>query len=196
VSNSKPQLACPKCGLLDQVRKVSAICTSDTTLNTSDSSTIGVGLTRGGNVAIGGASTTTRGLQRTHLSLKLAPPPEMHPFIGSSRDGALALFAFGLVAALVEAYMIVSRSAMGGLVVLPAVAAILLFAASYWLNGRSRRKDVELREEYDKRQIAWRRRVEVWSRVYDCFRDDIVFDPESGKWSDPDNLAALLDTNG
>ena len=55
---------------------------------------------------------------------------------------------------------------------------------------------MELREGYDKMQAAWKQRMEIWNRVYYCLRDDVVFDPDSGKWSSPDDLAALLDKCG
>jgi hypothetical protein len=70
-------IACPQCGDLAQVRKLTAIVSEGTTFTASQSSTSGVGYQFGPagglNVRTGGIAS--KGTAQTHLSQQLAPPP-------------------------------------------------------------------------------------------------------------------------
>lgn len=57
-------------------------------------------------------------------------------------------------------------------------------------------------EDYEKYQIAmkkfprqielWEKAVENWKKLYYCSRDDIVFDPKTQKYCEPDKINELI----
>jgi hypothetical protein len=88
---------CPHCGS-DQTQKLSVIFQSGTSNIQTESSSLGTGLTgfgRGQQGIIVG-STTTKGVQQTHLAISAAPPAQKSSPIGSC-CGCSALWLVVLV---------------------------------------------------------------------------------------------------
>ncbi|GAB4574703.1 MAG: hypothetical protein Kow0077_22600 [Anaerolineae bacterium] len=41
-------------------------------------------------------------------------------------------------------------------------------------------------------RVLWEHAMDRWAGLYYCFRDDIVFDPETGEWCHPADLHEFL----
>lgn len=189
---------CPKCGAADQIRKVSAICATDTSVSTSKSNTAAVGVTLQGQIGIGGARTSTSGQQQTLLGHKLAPPSRPSQEHGSPRTGGWFLTIVGGACILTPLLNFLSPTlssdAKTAVVVFPLLGAVLLVAGLRTLRIATA-NETTWRANFEDRLAAWTRATEKWNRTYYCFRDDIVFDPESGDSAPVDSFATYLVIN-
>ena len=63
-----------------------------------------------------------------------------------------------------------------------------LFLMFHWHNKRISENRVLNQVQLK----VWEAATEVWSRLYYCFRDDVIFDPEKGEHRPPAQLKELL----
>ena len=59
------------------------------------------------------------------------------------------------------------------------------------LYGSNSRYEAK-RSKYEAEKPVWDATMERWRRLYYCFRDDIVFDPDTGEFSQPSDVRRLL----
>ena len=163
---------CPVCGKDDAIQKVSAIVASGRASGTLSGPSGGAAYV-GGKWGITGGYTTLSGSMATELAQKLAPPSEP-----SRGRGVLAsLFIGGGIFEIVIALSTEEIWILPIGIVTIAIGAILLIL--YF------KEKPKIEERFVKAKSKW-------ARLYYCFRDDIVFDPQTGETCHPDNLGKFL----
>jgi hypothetical protein len=184
-ATSPPSLSCPRCGQIDQVRKVSAVYASGTSTTSIESSTEGVGVTLGGSVGVGHARTLSRGSRHNALSLKLAPPARPSHSGNGNAEMTLGVVLLG-VGAIIAIVSASQQNEYGGLLYAPIllVGAISLLAAIL--------KRTKWNREIPQQLSIWQGRMDNWNRLYYCMRDDIVFYPGESRCASVDEMATLL----
>jgi hypothetical protein len=152
--------ACKACGSTD-VRRVPLVREEGTKNISSKSSTGGVGVV-GGDLAFGGASTTTTGTESTQLAARLAPPEKRQEISGAAAGlGCVAVIVVAVIA------MTVGAGVFFG-VLIAGVFAWLIASAAGVFN--------------DKDSVAWNqteypRLLEAWQRSVICTRCGAITDP-------------------
>ncbi len=177
----RPQMehiVCPRCRKDDQIQKVTAIVTGNTTV--TDYTVNGY--------AFGSGSVVST----TQLADRLSPPER-------PRSKTLKEWGcFGTILVLACAMI----SGFTALVVIPPVTSTFL---NFWMKPEiSCMIGVIppllipfLVAFYDaqktrKNMPVWKRKVYNWAQLYYCYRDDCVFDPGTGKHSSPENMEKMI----
>ena len=171
ISNSNN--VCPKCGLLDQIQKITSIIaghtrhTSGVSITTShstltgkqeiyakDGTKIGRSSTEGSSESA--ATTMQSSFERTDLAKILSSPPPPPPPQEPN---------FGLVSKL-----------LGHADEIP-------FKKQHYQ---------EALRHHNIRMAHWRKSLEVWEQLYYCYRDDVVFVVGQQEYAEPSNLNAYV----
>lgn len=119
-------------------------------------------------------------------ALRLVPPdePSLPPPLVSMNEGlgCVGALFFGAAFFLSVAYGSTTAGIIFGVFMLFFAAA---FTLTIWRGMKARRK---LQQE----EAIWLRKMEIWSNIYYCARDDLVFDPQSGKTAMADDLDEIF----
>jgi hypothetical protein len=126
-----------------------------------------VGVTLGGSIGVGGAMTDAKGTQQSLLSQRLSPPVKDKVYGPSLFPLLLAAFLI-----LASATQLRSRPLLA---VACAVAGVGTIALYVWYHRRAQ-------SESRTADAVWKSRIAVWDRLYYCYRDDCVFDPDQGEF--------------
>lgn len=158
-SRSGPPVSgsCPKCGLIDQVQRVSTIL--DTGTGTTASTGTGAGFSSDGEMV--GMMTSSSGTYRSGLAASLKVEPDPDEPLTPGWLAIVFLFTFWTI--------------IGGIGVLASMATY-----------PARRK------QFDETRARQARLSRERGRLSYCFRDDLLFDPETGRYSNRSNLVWLL----
>jgi hypothetical protein len=186
---------CPICNKDDAIRKVSAVVSAGQSAGVMTGSTIGMA-SSDGDGSLAGGYTVLSGNTSTLLVKKLAPlakPAGLSCLIwGLAIYPGLILIILGppaLLGAIIPYSMTIYNELPTG--VLDVVIAIwVILITFFYLRFIKQRHDSKLRKEKYRYQIQ----MELWSRLYYCFRDDIVFDPQSGNHFPPEAFSSFLET--
>jgi hypothetical protein len=169
------QLACPRCGQIDQIQKVSSVFSSGISTGTYSGST----------------ATFVSGSSQTFLSKKLSPPKKPEASCSSCAEIGITiiLFLFGGFLIL-STFLSIScnlRAIFSGEVrVVPAIILGLLgvgIGGGLILTGiivwGSSQKAADRRAVEEAAQMTkWELAMSRWNQLYYCYRDDGVFDPD------------------
>jgi hypothetical protein len=181
---STPTL-CPICKKDDAIRKVSSVVTGGVTSGVFSGPSGGVISVEDKRGFVGGY-TTLGGTTVSALARRLLPPPKPE----ESNKGFLLflkVFAvFGMLTSCVvpEFYRVPRQWAL--LVWLFAFALSVLLLLGAIAGSREERARVA------RETLVWKKQIQKWSRLYYCFRDDIVFDPLTGETCRPESLTEFL----
>lgn len=120
------------------------------------------------------------------LALRLAPPDAPStpaPLVSMNEGlGCVGALFFGAAFFLSVTYGSKTASIIFGIFV-------LFFAVAFTLTIlRGMRDRRRLHQEED----LWLRKMDLWSNLYYCARDDLVFDPQTGKMAKADDLEEIL----
>src|SRR2546423_5679136 len=77
------------------------------------------------------------------------------------------------------------------LVLLTLICIVTALILSYVAFTKVVRGDMEAQQRY----AAWDRAMQNWNRLRYCARDDVVFDPQTGKTVSQETLSSLLSTD-
>jgi len=181
---STPTL-CPICRKDDAIRKVSSVVTDGVISGVFSGPSGGVISVEDKRGFVGGY-TTLGGTTVSALAQRLLPPPKPE----ESNKGFLLFMkvvaVFGmLISFIVPEFFGVPRQW--------ALLVWLFVFASYVLMLREAiaRSRAE-RERVARKTLVWEKQIQKWSRLYYCFRDDIVFDPLTGETCRPESLTEFL----
>ncbi len=183
-------IVCPICAHDDQIQKLSAIASSGTATGSFSGPTGGVTYSNKQWGTFGGYSHLT-GQTATKLAQMLEPPRKPTPSTFSMFPGTCLTVVVVLIGAAITTVTLIENSIPTALLFLVLTAAISAFLARGSENQRKAFEAEHLKENQlalDRYQIA----VALYDRSYYCFRDDQVFDPETGKHCAPQNLAEFL----
>jgi len=183
--------ACPVCGQIDQVQKISAIRSSG--ISTGSFAGPSGGLTYA-NKQVGsyGGYTRLSGSTATQLAQELALPERPKPIayvpqISGTAVGVLAiLFTFLFLCGAVSSNNPEVNLSMAGL----AFVGGLLASTVVEVTNKNKAKifEKEYRKEIDELEAKVLRGVEIYNRAYYCFRDDQIFDPQTMRRCSPGEL--------
>jgi hypothetical protein len=179
-----PPLNCPRCGMVDRVQKVSALVaagtsTSVTTGHESDEGKV-IG-SAGSEVGIVTAGRMRQeGSQQTRLSKMLSlpaePPPES-PRSAGTGIAAVALSAFA-ICSLTSAGAVASITGQADISACGVLLALAADVVVVVLLLRTRTTDKRLEDEWQAERDRLKAAKTKWEKLYYCWRDDVVFDPE------------------
>ena len=204
-------VVCPQCGHDDRIQKVQAAVVGGISEVTSSGSFGGITYS-GDQWGVFGGPSSTRGTASTLLAQRLMPPDEPKlrlPWyrsfwlmpegfnewwyfkIGPLNDGcgALAFSVLSIVLVLVAVGGLISGDAGGAASGFCGAVFCGLFALyiSRRRGGYSTEKERLVAE-----RALWEQAMTRWVGLYYCFRDDIVFDPETGESCHPADLHEFL----
>lgn len=178
---SSSSVICPVCHKDDMLRKVASIAASGTASTVAQGQSLGFA---GDDLAV--ISTRTSGKSQTQLSIQLSPPSKPE-YVTTGRLFWLLPLMLGPLS-LFFTLSIDSLEAGGG--------NLLCYAPSIIITGiglvsyRSFRREKKLFE--DEEIPLWEQSISKWKKLYYCGRDDIVFDPSTGRYVDSENMNWLI----
>lgn len=204
-------IVCPECAKDDQIRKVSSIYSEGRTdtVVTGRSTNVNVAAPlKSGNssyVGVGQSNTTLSGTSQTGLSARLAPPPAPEKqglgcWWAFIIVGALGFFApidskrkipMAISFAIFAVFFLLREDRTSSPVLgLIAIGGAISFYIFYILGLIEAGPKIE-REHLANMQV-WRSKMSRWEKLYYCYRNDVVFDPDSGKSASAGQLGNLL----
>lgn len=217
--NTAQPPVCPRCGQSDMIAKVSGLYAAGRSSVpvqvpvTGAQPRVGMIMTPGGNphmVAMGGGygvvgSRTEHHISESELAARLVPQEEPDPtlvkpwkdtFIGAlgitfCGFGCVLFMMAGMCMLLVKTSEIemglVARFAAMGVGACGIGAPLIYVGRKRWNQSRA---PIALFD--DQRRARWQAFMDLWNRCYYCSRDDIVFDPTTGKSGQPGCWENLL----
>ncbi len=183
-------LACPRCGQVDRVEKLSVVVQAGSSTTGVAGRTTSTGFMageRGGGMIDMSGQTTLSGGSRTVLSQRLAPPPrptyDRTPYAKS--------VAWSAVAIVIGLWFFVDNGLHGAGYGFVAIGLIIC-ALAVRSAVRAWRADKARRALLGEALPQWARQVDLWNRTFYCQRDDVVFLPDTGEAGSADDLQAFL----
>ena len=82
---------------------------------------------------------------------------------------------------------------LGGIVWLTIGSAVLFLGVKF-LSQRDKEKKERLKSDYYQKKTQWDAAIQKYNRSYFCFRDGIIYDPETGDIGKLDSLMEFLYT--
>jgi hypothetical protein len=179
---------CPKCVKDDAIQKVSSVYSNGVSSGSFSGPSGGI-VNVGKEWGFVGGHTTLSGSSMSDLARLLAPPEQPKP---PSSNGFGCLWVFP---ALLYIGFFVFLFSIPGLIVsgekgptVMVLGALIGGCIGVWQVGkqnearieRDRLKDEEEKAKWDVAMLSWQTKKSLWDNAYYCFRDDIVFDPNSG----------------
>lgn len=199
VLESPSKLACPVCGRVDQVQKLSAIHIAGT--NRAIGSSVSADKPNGHSAGSVGTGSLTA-IAQTELARQVSPPVEpAKPALPQTSPRAcrntavlaIAIIVFVPVVGIVcLAALGVSPESVGDWI----VAAIYLFAGIVAVVGsvayyRRERNLIEVKRSeqdraYGEAHMKWKQAHLNWERMYYCHRDSVVYVPGTSSYETAD----------
>ncbi len=172
------KIVCPECGKDDMVQKISAIYSGGVS-TTSYQQPVAVQTDSG--MIYGNVDKTA--VSKTDLAKRLAPPhapPETTTIPG-------CLFWMVIISVFM-AFMGIAGFSQGDFTLfLGSIGTIGFFAYYYTQYYRPTEKN-----RNEKLIPEWEKAKQVWAGLYYCYRDDCIFDPNTGKSVPPERKSELL----
>jgi hypothetical protein len=176
---------CPKCQREDAIQKVSAIVLTGRSTATFSGPSIAVAQV-GGKLTPAAGYTQLSGSTVTHLASLLAPPAK--PKKRNPGGCYVLLGIWGLLAAVSMPAIFLSEPDMRWM----AVFGIVWLVIGILAFRQASRESAKYPSAYDQQLKQWERAMSIWESTYYCFRDDLVFDSNTGNATSPQSLASLL----
>ena len=174
---------CPVCNRDDQIQLVSAIVQAGTTSTRYSGTTTTFASVEGTSHVIPGF-TSGRTYSSTELAARLAAPNRPSP-PGPSCSGMMTI---GLVTPILIVPLIMGFFGVTWLkipILLVMVCAgglfVVVFLIWIYLLNETFRDDSKAQAKYHTDLQDWQEKYALWSQLYYCHRDGVVFDPQSGK---------------
>ncbi|MFL5629139.1 MAG: hypothetical protein ACJ788_26460 [Ktedonobacteraceae bacterium] len=128
---------------------------------------------------------------------RFAPPPMPTKTVSMLK---YMMFSIGIIAICVFAIIVFVGSESFGQAfsiaeLLLVLVTLICIVAALVLSYIAFTKVVQGDDEASKRYPEWDRAVENWERLRYCSRDDVVFDPQTGKTVSEEALNSLLSTS-
>ncbi len=200
-NRSSYQSNCPICHRSDKTEKLSSIVRSGTDEIRGELETKSIYVDKDGRKQYDTHKTPITAIRQSELARILNPPEEPKKPTGFGCLWIpilllLLFFAFTcLIMTAVTADGIGARNKLAGIfvaIVLFAIIAVLFIA----ILGYLVRKDKSILEQNEKIYFAeksrWDNAMSIWGRSYYCYRDDVVFDPITGKACQPQYIQPFI----
>ncbi len=192
---------CPQCQKDDNIRKVSSVVTGGISTGSYSGPTYSSTYVGEGKYHESYGHSTLNGSTVQEFSRLLAPPAPPKRATTGCVNIIILLFITGtglFCAANTAPFALMGgRSDGSGVFGLIACALTLGIGFGTFILAKrfladSNKGVANANKDYPDRLAAWEKQITKWNRLYLCFRDDIVFDPETGKSVPPQLLNELL----
>ena len=190
---------CPVCGKDEAIQKVSAVVVAGESSGSFSGPTGGLTYVGGKWGAVGGY-TVLGGTTTSKLAEFLSPPRQPgqeHINEGCTVGCMAAMFLFTSLWFALVGYVIGTETGDETLAVIFGIGfavAFFILAMRFTVKQIVKRND-KWRIKFEKESAEWKKVHALWSNLYYCFRDDVVFDPETGEHRPPAQLKELLYPN-
>jgi hypothetical protein len=167
------KIVCPVCGQIDQLQKVSAIRNTGITTGSFSGST--------------GEYSTLRASASTQLAQLLEPPQKPSPEF-RWQVGCMVFCGLGTLVGVGIAILIPPQEEF-----FPRYFVVVFYGLLFlWLYSGFRKTTRRNQEKLPGELVKWTKQIQIYDRLYYCFRDDQVFDPETDKHYPPQDLTKIL----
>lgn len=192
---------CPTCRLQDKVVKVSAIINKERRKVTDIESQTFTEVDNKGNIRYGTYEVPVIRNEETERYSFLAPPTE--PQLNGGLGCLLPVLNVVLVSALAAGVLFTTYflyqlqvnteplfqgrtvTQSGNLIIMFGLMGVVCFIIGlvglFKANLTERRNKRRYLTEYNQEKAVWDRAMKVWNRLYYCERDDVIFDPSTGR---------------
>jgi len=207
---------CPVCHRNDKVQKLPAIVASQTQLLEGTTISTDAYRDNDGNLRSAKRESTFTGKQASALAKQLIPPTEpIKP--NYANNGMLIIF---IIVALVYSTVFLCpgcslstafiqtmpvegaegdaisvaeaiRMTIGGIFWL-ALGSVFFFLGIKFYSKKDKEKKNRIKAAYYEKKTQWDAAIKKYNRSYYCFRDGIVYDPESDDMGKPESLSEFL----
>lgn len=158
------EINCPICGNVDAIQKVSTVVFAGTSSGRFSGPSGGL-VYAGGKWGTAGGYSSLSGMSTTMLASSLSiEKPGGH---AAGLGGCMVLSLPSLLT-----FLGCTMLEDGGVVAVVIGLGVFIYFMFHMLKEQNRR--LKIIEE------IWAEAAETWNKLYFCFRDDVVFDPESG----------------
>jgi hypothetical protein len=186
---------CPKCHKDDMIQKVSSICAAGTASGSFSGPISGMASPIGsGNPSLVGGYTSGSVYTTTALANTLMPPQVPKQRNPSGLYSILGVWGFlGFIILLFLAFNVYGTYKPLGI--------LYFLGGCFWLTIgilASRKvgpEKIKSLSEFQKQTESWHKANTRWDASYYCYRDDIVFDPQTGKECKIQNFNNFLYTD-
>jgi len=184
---------CPVCRKDDAIQRLSAVVSSGRASGTFSGPSVGVAHVDGKWDATGGY-TALSGATATDLARKLSPPskPDKPSGLGCWLYVLVGFFGFG---AFVAFFNWVGETRYRGEHITLLMSLVSLAIVALILVGDMNKKS-RARAKYAEEKPAWDAAMKRYERLYFCFRDDVVFDPQTGETCQTESLKEFMYSSG
>jgi hypothetical protein len=176
------QFVCPKCGQIDMVQRVSAVYFSGISSGNVQGNTVGGAVASGEQTAIMDGTSKMIAASRTSPSRCLTPPtrPVLHT---SSPTASLFIAVVGAYVTYVglQAH---SRLTLGAGLLYVMLGVVLILVAALKARGQT--------ALFNSKVAIWEQAMQRWYWMRYCSRDEITFDPTSGRYAPVEYVIDLL----
>ena len=176
---------CPECNKDDKIQKVSSIVLGGTSSGTYSGPSGGVTYNDGKFGTVGGYSTL-HGTSQTSLAKMLTPPDEPQLTASYGCSERVILLVLGIVACVAA----LNSETGEPLVVFAGIGIPLVL----WivLESRKNKRIEEEKKKVNRQKDFWKKAMEKWMILYYCERNDIVFDPQTGRSCHPVEIVDFI----
>jgi hypothetical protein len=196
---------CPECKKDDAIQRLSSVVSSGEASGSFSGPSVGI--TRvDGKWGTTGGYTTLSGTTMTELARKLTPPSEprksklagaAYPLLGIGLWGLSLIAVLGgaslpVIALLGSSVPPIGRPLLCVAGVINVLIGIAMIIGGFLLIRQQGKAAEAARARYEAERQAWEEAMTKYDRSYYCFRDDVVFDAQTGESCDPDSLRSFL----
>lgn len=176
---------CPRCNKNDMIQKISAIRREGISTGSFTGPSGGISYAGGKFGTVAGV-TTLSDTSITQLAALFQPPEK--PVMGSPNSKSIGtivviIIVLGIFITVCSfSPLIFGNSQTAGFII-----GVVMFAFGVILaivHGKNETSP-ETKASYDAEYEKWEHRMSIYERIYYCKRDDICFDPQSGRVAKP-----------
>jgi hypothetical protein len=185
--------SCPICNEIDRVAKVSSIYSSGTSTTSYSGSAISFSIPFSSKESSSLSYTPFSVDSNTvsDLSKKLAPPPEPRKKSSGCLFAFLIYLLIGLIpwGIVMPCIFLSEKDKIISLIIIPPIVS---FTISFLIIRFIIKRRRYLNLSYETEIENYEKLIPRWQKLYYCFRDDVVFNPENKKLTSADQINKMI----
>ncbi len=188
-------LICPIDNKDDSIQKVSAVVTGGESTGTFSGPTGGVTYSGGKWGSVSGYSSLSGSSTTTLARLLTAPSKPLENtgwWIANGCGWIYIIMGILLVIILVASRAGTPTYSIFTSILLSVLAGGICSGMGFLFRALGNKQKKNAKEKYSNEMNTWSDAMKRWSRLYYCFKHDIVFDPVDGEYCEPAKLSEFI----